>query len=277
MCPPSSPCIPACHRRLLPIAFAALALPGLALVAVPDSAQAEGKRFIRHLSKRRDKRIRHVGIRRIASRHQRRSAHTSPAFRGHRVSDRSLRVAPATRPSGDLWIYSKHLKEETRVNLYDTQGHIDDTALAALDHGFRCRRTRTERAVDPRLYEALSSIQDHFQGRRIDLVSGLRIQKNEASRHFHASAADFRIQGVSIMDIRSFAESLDAGGMGIGVYPNSGFVHMDFRAPGEPSYRWVDFSNPHGKKRADKSRSRRRHRPRNRYRYRHRRRTVRSF
>ena len=24
--------------------------------------------------------------------------------------------------------------------------------------------------------------------------------------------------------------------MGIGIYPTSGFVHIDFRAPGEPSF-----------------------------------------
>jgi hypothetical protein len=36
--------------------------------------------------------------------------------------------------------------------------------------------------------------------------------------------------------------------MGIGLYPTSGFIHVDFRAPGEPSYRWVDHSGHDGKK-----------------------------
>jgi hypothetical protein len=30
--------------------------------------------------------------------------------------------------------------------------------------------------------------------------------------------------------------------MGIGIYPASGFVHIDFRAPGDPSFRWTDWS-----------------------------------
>ena len=30
--------------------------------------------------------------------------------------------------------------------------------------------------------------------------------------------------------------------MGIGLYPRDGFVHIDFRAPGQPSYRWTDRS-----------------------------------
>ena len=33
--------------------------------------------------------------------------------------------------------------------------------------------------------------------------------------------------------------------MGIGLYPTSEFIHVDFRAPGEPSYRWTDYSG-HG-------------------------------
>ena len=56
---------------------------------------------------------------------------------------------------------------------------------------------------------------------------------------------DIRIPGVSIHDMYNFAETLDAGGMGIGIYPTSGFIHVDFRAPGEPSYRWTDYSG-HG-------------------------------
>jgi hypothetical protein len=36
--------------------------------------------------------------------------------------------------------------------------------------------------------------------------------------------------------------------MGIGKYPRGGFVHIDFRAPGEPSYRWTDTQRS---KRAD--------------------------
>jgi hypothetical protein len=34
--------------------------------------------------------------------------------------------------------------------------------------------------------------------------------------------------------------AFDRGGMGIGRYPRNNFVHIDFRAPGEPSYRWTD-------------------------------------
>jgi hypothetical protein len=39
--------------------------------------------------------------------------------------------------------------------------------------------------------------------------------------------------------------------MGLGIYPATGFVHLDFRAPGEPSFRWTDWSG-HSKKSSSK-------------------------
>lgn len=164
-------------------------------------------------------------------------------FSGHGVDREELRTEAVAKPSGDVWLYSANFREEVKVNIYDSSGGFDDEALAQLDHIFRCKRTGEQRAVDPRLYETVSVIQDHF-GKRIELVSGFRFQENETSRHFHASAADMRIEGVSIRELYDYAETLDTGGMGIGIYPRSGFVHVDWRAPGEPSYRWTDRSPP---------------------------------
>ena len=93
--------------------------------------------------------------------------------------------------------------------------------------------------MDPRLYEILSIIYDKY-GKTIEVNSGFRYQRNEGSRHFHASAMDLQMAGVSQNELYKFAVKLDAGGMGIGRYPHNGFVHIDFRAPGEPSYRWTD-------------------------------------
>ena len=168
-------------------------------------------------------------------------------FKGHGVDKDSLRTDPVPRPSGDVWLYAVNFREELKVNIYadHATGTFDDDALAQLDALFRCKRTGERRAVDPRLYETLSVMQDHF-GKRIELVSGFRFQENEGSRHFHAAAADFRMDGVSNRELYEFAESLDGGGMGIGIYPRADFVHVDWRAPGEPSYRWTDRSPPDG-------------------------------
>lgn len=161
-------------------------------------------------------------------------------FQGHTPARASLRAEPLPTPSGDVWLYAVNQREEIKVNIFDGEGELDDSVLAELDRGFRCRRTQEERAVDPRLFVILSIIYDHFGQRRIELVSGFRFQQNEGSRHFHASAMDIRIPGVSAKELYEFAESLDGGGMGIGIYPRDGFVHIDFRAPGAGSYRWRD-------------------------------------
>jgi uncharacterized protein YcbK (DUF882 family) len=165
-------------------------------------------------------------------------------FDGHAVAETRLREEPLPKPSGDIWIYSVNYREEIKVNIYDENGDMSPEAMAQLDHLFRCRRSGEERAVDPRLYEILSIIYDEFGQQRIELVSGFRNQPNQGSRHYHASAMDIKVPGVAMKELYEFATGLDTGGMGIGKYPTSGFIHVDWRAPGEKSYRWTDYSGP---------------------------------
>ena len=167
-------------------------------------------------------------------------------FSGHGVAKSELRKTPLPKPSGRVVLRTPALHEAVDVNIFNEDGSYNQDALAKLDALFRCRRTGEERAVDPRLFEVLSILYDEY-GKTIDLNSGFRYQRNEGSRHFHASAMDVQIDGVSYRELYKFAESLDRGGMGIGQYPRSGFVHIDFRAPGEPSYRWTDTSRSGGR------------------------------
>jgi uncharacterized protein YcbK (DUF882 family) len=163
-------------------------------------------------------------------------------FQGHGVAKVELRTDALDRPSGKVWIFAENLNEEVQTSIYKADGSFDEAALAQLDHLFRCKRTNEERAVDPHLYEMLSRIQDHFDGKRAVLISGFRFAERDSSRHFHASAMDIRITDVPLNQLYTFAQTLDLGGMGMGIYPNSQFIHVDFRAPGEPSYRWTDYS-----------------------------------
>lgn len=174
-------------------------------------------------------------------------------FQGHNASKSTLRAEPLQKPTGDIWLHAENLGEETKVNIYKQDGSYDDAALAKLDDLFRCRQTGEVRAVRPELYEQLSRISDHFGGKKIELVSGFRFAERSSSRHFHASAMDIRIKDVSIRDMYNYAESLDGGNMGIGIYPTSQFIHVDFRAPGEPSYRWTDWSGHSSGKKSTKS------------------------
>jgi len=166
-------------------------------------------------------------------------------FSGHNAPKQALRTAPLDKPSGHIHIRAENLAEEVEVDIYKTDGSFDDTALAKLDELWRDTKVGEVRAVRPELYEQLSRIQDHYQGKTVFLVSGFRFQERDSSRHFHASAMDIRIPGVNVYELYKYAESLDAGGMGLGIYPTGGFIHFDYRAPGEPSYRWTDWSG-HG-------------------------------
>lgn len=187
------------------------------------------------------------------TKHSSKARHRVAAFSGHNAAKSTLRTDPLEKPSGDVWIRAENLGEEVKVNIYKPDGSYDDAALAKLDDLFRCVRTGEVRAVRAELYEMLSRIYDHFGGKQVTLISGFRFAERNSSRHFHASAMDIRIQDVSINEVYKFAESLDAGGMGIGIYPTSQFIHVDFRAPGEPSYRWTDYSGHSGPAKKKKS------------------------
>jgi uncharacterized protein YcbK (DUF882 family) len=156
---------------------------------------------------------------------KKRRAHA--AFSGRLASPDELRDEPLEKPSGKIELYAVNFGESLSVS--------------QLNHFWRCKRTGTEKAIDPRLYEMLSRIYDHF-GKRLELVSGFRNQKRTSSFHFHGSASDIRIPGVPDKALHKFVTSLDTGGMGIGIYPRAGFVHVDIRP--EPSYRWTDYSPP---------------------------------
>jgi uncharacterized protein YcbK (DUF882 family) len=164
-----------------------------------------------------------------------------PVFSGRLASASELRDAPLDRPSGHLEMYAVNFQERVDVELYRKDGSFDPDALDELNHLFRCRRTDTEKSINPRLFVTLSRIYDHF-GKRIELVSGFRNQERTSSFHFHGSASDIRIPGVSDKALHAYVESLDTGGMGIGIYPRAGFIHVDIRP--EPSYRWTDNSPP---------------------------------
>jgi uncharacterized protein YcbK (DUF882 family) len=168
-------------------------------------------------------------------------ARRGPVFSGRLATASELRDEPLERPSGHIELYAVNFRENLDVDLYREDGSFDPDAVDQLNHLWRCKRTDTEKSIDPRLYEMLSRIYDHF-GKRIELVSGYRNQKRTSSFHFHGSASDIRIPGVPDRVLHQFVTSLDIGGMGIGLYPRAGFVHVDIRP--EPSYRWTDYSPP---------------------------------
>ena len=222
-------------RRLLPV-FVALS----ALLAGPALAAPAAKKVAPAAAAKKS-----VNDKGSFKQCQGAKCHRVAVFQGHNAAKSTYRTEPLEKPTGHVAIRAENLAEEIDVNIYKADGTFDDASLAKLDALFRCVATGEVRAVRSELYEQLSRIYDHFEGRQIQLVSGFRFAERNSSRHYHASAMDIRVKDVSYRDVYAFAQTLDQGHMGIGQYPNSQFVHIDFRAPGEPSYRWTDYSG-HG-------------------------------
>jgi uncharacterized protein YcbK (DUF882 family) len=161
-------------------------------------------------------------------------------LQGWVVPETELRSSPLDRPSGDLRVYSISYDEELKTNIYNPDGSYSIDAARQIAHVFRCKRTGEEHEIDPRLIAILSHVTDNYRGKRIELLSGYRFQRKTTSNHFKGMAADIRIEGVRPRDLRAFVSTLDAGGMGIGMYPRVGFIHVDVRPA--PSFRWIDNS-----------------------------------
>ena len=141
---------------------------------------------------------------------------------------------------GELRLYSVNTRERARIQLYDRAGRMTQEAVRQASHLLRDQRNRSTRSIDTRLLAMLYLVGQHFDA-ELRVVSGYRtryLNATEGSRHGQARACDFNMQGVSLQDITAFAEATFAR-VGVGVYPHSGFVHLDAR---ESTYLWVDVS-----------------------------------
>jgi uncharacterized protein YcbK (DUF882 family) len=161
-------------------------------------------------------------------------------MRGYAVPEDKLRQRLPPPPSGNIHLRNAFRSEELKINIFNPDRSYNTDALKQLSHLLRCKRTDTEISIEPRLFAILSHVYDHFGERRIEITSGYRNQRKTTSNHYRGSATDIMIEGIHPKRLRAFIESLDAGFMGVGIYPDTGFVHVDIRPP--PSYRWIDYS-----------------------------------
>jgi uncharacterized protein YcbK (DUF882 family) len=126
----------------------------------------------------------------------------------------------------------------------------EDAGLSAVDHErlshlLRDPRTGGSHPIDPRVIRSVYRIQSHFEVPELRVISGYRLPPPGGhSNHGRGRAIDLVVPGVKNEDVAKFAREM--GFTGVGVYPVSGFVHIDMR---EHSYFWVDTSGPGGRKR----------------------------
>jgi uncharacterized protein YcbK (DUF882 family) len=104
----------------------------------------------------------------------------------------------------------------------------------------RDTRTGTSHPVEPRLIDLVYMLETHFQSREVRVVSGYRAPHGRAgSNHGKGRAIDLVVSGSTDIETAAYARTL--GFVGVGIYPASGFVHIDVR---DRSYFWSDSSGP---------------------------------
>ena len=120
----------------------------------------------------------------------------------------------------------------------DTQGSFGEEALERARGAFAWRRDRSTRSIHPRLVELIYRAALQFDAPYVWVVSGFR-GRRPTSRHYQGRAADIALPGVRDRRLAHFLRR--QGFVGVGVYPVSGFVHVDVRAQ---SFFWTDHSGP---------------------------------
>jgi uncharacterized protein YcbK (DUF882 family) len=119
---------------------------------------------------------------------------------------------------------------------FTLSGEKDVAAFSTLKRFMRCRRSGHEREMSPSLIALLGRIAQRFGDPVLHVISAHRradgAVTSKTSQHAVGKAADIRIPGVSLKALQRAA--FDLGARGIGLYPVSGFVHVDVRA--QPYY-----------------------------------------
>lgn len=132
-------------------------------------------------------------------------------------------------------------QERVALSAIGPQGGWPAHELDRAAYALREPASGNEHPIEPRLLDTVYRIQTHFSAQGIRVISGYRTPATlgRGSNHGRGRAMDIIVPGTSDDDVAKYAR--DMGFMGVGVYPTSGFVHVDVR---DRSYFWVDASGP---------------------------------
>jgi uncharacterized protein YcbK (DUF882 family) len=154
--------------------------------------------------------------------------------------------APATDPSGRplLVLEALNINERLELRAASERGGFSGSDLDRAAHLLREPWSGNEHPIEPRLLDLAYRLQTHFKAQAIRVVSAYRTPHGGASNHGRGRALDLIVPGARDEEVAKFAREL--GYVGVGIYPVSGFVHLDVR---DRSYFWVDSSGPGRKNR----------------------------
>lgn len=115
---------------------------------------------------------------------------------------------------------------------------VGKRARKRLTQFLRDWRTGKSKRMPERLLWNLYLVGQRFDA-PIEIISAYRHNERKSSRHKQGKAIDFRVVGVDNREVWNYCKRFD--NVGLGLYPNSNFVHMDVR---DRSYYWIDDSGP---------------------------------
>lgn len=195
-----------------------------------------------------------------ASRRVERVARARATRRGHRMSaaERRARLA-AYRASVARWqtlgagvrttwqagmrdivFHAVNTGETVLVRPFRPDGTPEPEAVQTLRHVLRDHRADADHEVHPRLLSVLYRLVSALDAPQVNVISAFRRQRGRGhSLHGEGQAIDLIVPGVDSERVAEVARGF--GHVGVGVYPTSGFVHLDVR---DRSYFWIDRSGP---------------------------------
>jgi uncharacterized protein YcbK (DUF882 family) len=142
----------------------------------------------------------------------------------------------AAAPERSLSFYNLHTAEKLRLVYWADGGYVPES-LAAINHHLRDHRTGAIHEIDRRLLDLLWQVRGQLETTEpFEIISGYRSPQTNAmlrgrsngvathSLHMDGMAADVRVPGRTLEQIRNIAIWIKSGG--VGYYPSQ-FVHID--------------------------------------------------
>lgn len=113
-------------------------------------------------------------------------------------------------------------------------GKVDSETAKELAKLMRCRESGRTRRIATGTLALLADIAVRFPGHEIEIVSAVRAEPErnrtgvKHSKHWSGHAIDLKVHGVKLTEVRD-AIWKNHRNVGVGYYPGSGFVHIDYR------------------------------------------------
>lgn len=138
---------------------------------------------------------------------------------------------PGTRPARLINLYNAWTKEWLAVD------PAAPSPTATVDRFLRCHFTNQPTAMQPALLAMVTAAATQLKADVVQVVSGFRHPKYNLvlrkkghqvardSQHSHGTAIDFFLPGIPTATLHAWAKAQKLGG--VGLYPDSGFIHMD--------------------------------------------------